>query len=138
MKLKASKGEDLHTDARLERTKTKQRDPPPRPPENNSGIYKPYALMLIGGQLDAIGSLAPESVVTRLDGQKFCERLERRVLHTHLDTVDAVLVGGARTLQQLRVQLPVGCEELEPHRLLVPADEEVHRRSREVPEHLWS
>lgn len=57
---------------------------------------------------------------------------------THLDTVDAVLVGRARAIQQLWVQLPVRCEELKPHRLLVPADEEVHRRSREVSEHLWS
>lgn len=61
----------------------------------------------------------------------------RLSLPTHLDAVDAVLVRGARALQELRVQLPVRCEELETHRLLVPADEEVHRRRRKVPEHLW-
>lgn len=57
--------------------------------------------------------------------------------HTYLDAVDAVLVRRARALQQLRVQLPVGCEELKPHRLLVPADEKVHRWSRKIPQHLW-
>lgn len=51
--------------------------------------------------------------------------------------MDAVLVRRARALQQLRVQLAIGCEELKAHRLLVPADEEVHRRSREVAQHLW-
>lgn len=55
---------------------------------------------------------------------------------TYLEAVDAVLVRGARALQQLGVELPLRREELEAHRLLVPPDEEVHRRGREVTEHL--
>lgn len=56
----------------------------------------------------------------------------------YLEAVDSILVRCPRTLQKLRVKLTVGTQELQSHRLLVPPDQEVDRRGREVSKHLYS